>query len=315
MPSTAEASRSTSRRPTAATTVNAYASFQNIGPQELLRQQAGSSTPTARTHDLTLADGHAVCPCLPTNCCFMPAELTLGTEYSYDDLSDDDSIGYDHPHRRRRCTSSGPISRTNGRPEKWSLLIGGRLDKHNLVDHAIFSPRANVRFNPSESVEPACELCRGLPRPAGLRRGHAHRHRGRQAGPHPACRRSEGGALAQREPLGRPLPHVSAGCRPTCSSRDSTPVSTTCSPCATSRTRPTAAKSRSVTTVRAPRVRGLNAEGRAVFTRWFELQAGVTVAAEPLCRDLNTGARIRTVRSRCAGCSARPICTVISRRR
>ena len=36
--------------------------------------------------------------------------------------------------------------------EKWSFLIGGRFDKHNLIDHLIFSPRANVRFNPTEDI-------------------------------------------------------------------------------------------------------------------------------------------------------------------
>lgn len=36
--------------------------------------------------------------------------------------------------------------------KRWSLLIGGRLDKHNFVDHIIFSPRANIRFNPTEDV-------------------------------------------------------------------------------------------------------------------------------------------------------------------
>lgn len=36
--------------------------------------------------------------------------------------------------------------------EKWSILLGGRLDKHNLIDHVIFSPRANLRFNPSEDI-------------------------------------------------------------------------------------------------------------------------------------------------------------------
>ena len=35
---------------------------------------------------------------------------------------------------------------------KWSILLGGRLDKHNLIDHVIFSPRANLRFNPSEDI-------------------------------------------------------------------------------------------------------------------------------------------------------------------
>ena len=32
------------------------------------------------------------------------------------------------------------------------LLIGGRLDKHNMMDHVIFSPRANIRFNPTEDI-------------------------------------------------------------------------------------------------------------------------------------------------------------------
>ena len=30
--------------------------------------------------------------------------------------------------------------------------MGGRLDKHNLIDHVIFSPRANVRFNPTPNI-------------------------------------------------------------------------------------------------------------------------------------------------------------------
>lgn len=32
------------------------------------------------------------------------------------------------------------------------LLLGGRLDKHNMVDHVIFSPRANLRYNPTENM-------------------------------------------------------------------------------------------------------------------------------------------------------------------
>lgn len=30
--------------------------------------------------------------------------------------------------------------------------MGGRIDKHNLINHVIFSPRANIRFNPVENV-------------------------------------------------------------------------------------------------------------------------------------------------------------------
>ena len=36
--------------------------------------------------------------------------------------------------------------------EHWGFLIGGRLDKHNLIDHVIFSPRANLRYNPTENI-------------------------------------------------------------------------------------------------------------------------------------------------------------------
>ena len=36
--------------------------------------------------------------------------------------------------------------------KRWSFLIGGRLDKHNMVDHVIFSPRANLRYNPTENM-------------------------------------------------------------------------------------------------------------------------------------------------------------------
>lgn len=34
----------------------------------------------------------------------------------------------------------------------WGILIGGRLDKHNMVDDVIFSPRANLRFNPTDNI-------------------------------------------------------------------------------------------------------------------------------------------------------------------
>jgi outer membrane receptor for ferrienterochelin and colicins len=36
--------------------------------------------------------------------------------------------------------------------EKWGILVGGRLDKHNLIDGVIFSPRANLRYNPTENI-------------------------------------------------------------------------------------------------------------------------------------------------------------------
>ena len=60
-------------------------------------------------------------------------------------------------------------------------------------------------------------------------------------------------------------------------------------------------------------VRGLNAEGRAAFTRWFELQAGMTWQRSRYPNP-SRGARMRRCLP-CAGCSARPISTAISPRR
>ena len=34
----------------------------------------------------------------------------------------------------------------------WEFHWCGRPDKHNLVDNAIFSPRLNLRYNPTENV-------------------------------------------------------------------------------------------------------------------------------------------------------------------
>ncbi|MBT0710833.1 TonB dependent receptor [Phocaeicola vulgatus] len=40
----------------------------------------------------------------------------------------------------------------NGRTSSGAFYLEGRLDKHNMVDHVIFSPRANLRYNPTENM-------------------------------------------------------------------------------------------------------------------------------------------------------------------
>ena len=35
---------------------------------------------------------------------------------------------------------------------RWGILIGGRLDKHSLIDNPVFSPRANIRYNPTKDI-------------------------------------------------------------------------------------------------------------------------------------------------------------------
>lgn len=127
---------------------NAYASFQNTARKSYY---GGNCDPNAygTTHDVTAAAGvqyvHAFRRLL-----FMPSELTLGAEYTFDRLADR-SLGYGID-TEQTVHIAGVYLQNEWKTRRWSLLVGGRLDKHNLVDHAIFSPRVNLRFNPTEQV-------------------------------------------------------------------------------------------------------------------------------------------------------------------
>ena len=81
---------------------------------------------------------------------FMPSDLTLGAEYNLDGLKDV-ILGYDR-HFRQDVRIGSFFFQNEWKNKQWSFLLGGRLDKHNLVDHVIFSPRANLRFNPTENI-------------------------------------------------------------------------------------------------------------------------------------------------------------------
>lgn len=128
--------------------VNAYFSIQNTARKSYY---GSGEDPNAygTTHDLTAATGvqyvHAFRRLL-----FMPSELTLGLEYNYDGL-EDESLGYGI-HTDQDVHIAAAYLQNEWRNDKWSLLIGGRFDKHNLVGHLIFSPRANLRFNPTENI-------------------------------------------------------------------------------------------------------------------------------------------------------------------
>ena len=80
---------------------------------------------------------------------FHACDLTAGLGYNRDNLKDD-MWGYNR-YTKQTVNIGSAFCRMNGN-EKWSILLGGRLDKHNLINHVIFSPRANLRFNPSEDI-------------------------------------------------------------------------------------------------------------------------------------------------------------------
>ena len=83
-------------------------------------------------------------------CIFMPADLTAGIEFNQDKL-EDNMWGY-HRTVDQKVNIGSAFFQNEWKNEHWGFLIGGRLDKHNLIDHVIFSPRANLRYNPTENI-------------------------------------------------------------------------------------------------------------------------------------------------------------------
>ena len=81
---------------------------------------------------------------------FMPSDLTAGLEYSFDHLKDE-MIGYNR-FTNQKVHIESAFLQNEWKNKRWSFLIGGRLDKHNLIDHVIFSPRAKLRYNPTENI-------------------------------------------------------------------------------------------------------------------------------------------------------------------
>lgn len=81
---------------------------------------------------------------------FMPSELTVGAEYTNNFLNDK-MLGYNRTIEQSSI-SYGAFLQNEWKSEKFSFLLGARLDKHNKVSRPIFSPRANVRYTPIDAI-------------------------------------------------------------------------------------------------------------------------------------------------------------------
>lgn len=81
---------------------------------------------------------------------FMPSDITAGMEYTYDNL--EDQSGYRKVAIGQKTNTKSFFAQNEWKTAMWSFLVGGRLDKHNLVKNAIVSPRANIRYNPTKDI-------------------------------------------------------------------------------------------------------------------------------------------------------------------
>ncbi len=81
---------------------------------------------------------------------FMPANLIGGIEYNFDELQDEAS-GYDrYTHQIMRMGSV--FLQNEWKNKQYSILLGARLDKHNMMKDPVFSPRINFRYNPIDDI-------------------------------------------------------------------------------------------------------------------------------------------------------------------
>lgn len=127
---------------------NAFASVQHIDRESYY---GAGQDPNAygRTLDLTWVAGAQYVHKF-SHLIFMPSDLTLGVEYNEDDLRDN-MWGYNRVTEQKVRIASA-YAQNEWKNDMWGILLGGRLDKHNLIEKIIFSPRANLRYNPSENV-------------------------------------------------------------------------------------------------------------------------------------------------------------------
>lgn len=128
--------------------LNIFAAAQNTKRKSYYGSEEDPNA-YGRTHDLVVTSG-AQWTHNFNRLWFMPAELIAGVEYNHNYLHDV-TLGYDHDITQRVNIYSGYLQ-NEWRNDRWGFLIGARIDSHSMIDNPIISPRANIRFNPSDNI-------------------------------------------------------------------------------------------------------------------------------------------------------------------
>ncbi len=94
---------------------------------------------------------------------FMPATLTLGADFKYNNLHDQ-MLGYGR-NLKQITNAAGFFAQNDWTNDKWTILLGARIDKHNLIDKPIVSPRATLRFAANDDISLRAGYARGYRAP------------------------------------------------------------------------------------------------------------------------------------------------------
>lgn len=127
--------------------VSVYTSFQHIARDSYFGTNYNPNA-YGKSTDIVSVTGAQYRFSYP--CGLMNADLSAGAEYSYNQLRDQ-ILGYDR-NTLQRVHLGGGYVQNEWKNKQWSILIGGRLEQHSLLEKPVFSPRANVRYTPIDPI-------------------------------------------------------------------------------------------------------------------------------------------------------------------
>lgn len=126
--------------------LNLFSSAQHIDRKSYYGAQQNTDA-YGNTSDLSLVSGFQYNYSMD-QLLFMPADLTMGAEYSMNDLYDTNP-GYNRTIDQTVHIQSVFIQ-NEWKNKKLSILAGTRFDRHNLMSKPVFSPRFSLRYSPGK---------------------------------------------------------------------------------------------------------------------------------------------------------------------
>ena len=123
--------------------LSAYTSFQHIARDSYFGTNMNPNAYGKSTDIVSVlgAQYRFSYPCGIAN-----ADLSAGAEYSYNQLRDQ-ILGYGR-NTLQKVHLGGGYVQNEWKTAAWSVLVGGRLEQHSLLEKPVFSPRANARWSP-----------------------------------------------------------------------------------------------------------------------------------------------------------------------
>lgn len=129
--------------------LSVYGSVQHIDRDSYYGAQRDPNA-YGKTDDLTWVTGATYTGNME-RCLFAPATFTAGLEYQENNLHDV-MTGYNRDMEQDVRIASAFVQ-NEWNMDVVSILVGARLDKHNLIDNPIVSPRVNLLYKPGENLQ------------------------------------------------------------------------------------------------------------------------------------------------------------------